>query len=194
MLKKTKVVCTMGPNYDKGDGLLEKVIENGMNVARFNFSHGDYAEHEARINQVKETAKKLNTTVSLMLDTKGPEMRLGDFAEGKVFLKAGNKFTLTNEDIPGDETHVSINHKKLYTEVKPGNTLLLSDGLVGLHVDEIVGKDIVCTILNDGPMSTRKRAAAPGVSLGLPAISEQDRNDIIFGIEHVAAALSQNIL
>ena len=102
-----------------------------------------------------------------MLDTKGPEMRLGDFAEGKVFLKAGNKFTLTNEDIPGDETHVSINHKKLYTEVKPGNTLLLSDGLVGLRVDEIVGKDIVTTILNDGPMSTRKRAAAPGVSLGL---------------------------
>ena len=99
MLKKTKVVCTMGPNYDKGDGLLEKVIENGMNVARFNFSHGDYAEHEARINQVKETAKKLGTTVSLMLDTKGPEMRLGDFAEGKVFLKAGHKFTLTNEDI-----------------------------------------------------------------------------------------------
>ena len=195
MLKKTKVVCTMGPNYDKGDGLLEKVIENGMNVARFNFSHGDYAEHEARINQVKETAKKLGTTVSLMLDTKGPEMRLGDFAEGKVFLKAGHKFTLTNEDIPGDETHVSINHKKLYTEVKPGNTLLLSDGLVGLHVDEIVGKDIVCTILNDGPMSTRKRAAAPGVSLGLPAISEQDRNDIIFGIEHdidfVAASFIQ---
>ena len=87
MLKKTKVVCTMGPNYDKGDGLLEKVIENGMNVARFNFSHGDYAEHETRINQVKETAKKLGVTVSLMLDTKGPEMRLGDFAEGKVFLK-----------------------------------------------------------------------------------------------------------
>ena len=195
MLKKTKVVCTMGPNYDKGDGLLEKVIENGMNVARFNFSHGDYAEHETRINQVKETAKKLGVTVSLMLDTKGPEMRLGDFAEGKVFLKAGNKFTLTNEDIPGDETHVSINHKKLYTEVKPGNTLLLSDGLVGLHVDEIVGKDIVTTILNDGPMSTRKRAAAPGVSLGLPAISEQDRNDIIFGIEHdmdfVAASFIQ---
>lgn len=103
----------------------------------------------------------MGKTVSLMLDTKGPEMRLGDFAEGKVYLKKGNKFTLTNDDIPGDETHVSINHKKLYTEVKPGNTLLLSDGLVGLHVDEIVGKDIVCTILNDGPMSTRKRAAAP---------------------------------
>ena len=195
MLKKTKIVCTMGPNYDNGTELLENVIENGMNVARFNFSHGDYAEHEERINKVKEVSKKMGKTVSLMLDTKGPEMRLGDFAEGKVYLKKGNKFTLTNDDIPGDETHVSINHKKLYTEVKPGNTLLLSDGLVGLHVDEIVGKDIVCTILNDGPMSTRKRAAAPGVSLGLPAISEQDRNDIIFGIEHdmdfVAASFIQ---
>lgn len=195
MLKKTKIVCTMGPNYDKGDDLLEKVINNGMNVARFNFSHGDYAEHGARINLVKETAKKMGKTVSLMLDTKGPEMRLGDFAEGKVYLKTGEKFTLTNEDIPGDETHVSINHKNLYAEVKPGNILLLSDGLVGLRVDEIVGKDIVTTILNDGPMSTRKRAAAPGVSLGLPAISEQDRNDIIFGIEHdmdfVAASFVQ---
>ncbi len=184
MTKKTKIVCTMGPNYDKGNGLLEKVIENGMNVARFNFSHGDYAEHEARIKQVKETAKKLGKTVSLALDTKGPEMRLGDFADGKVYLKTGNKFTLTYDNTPGDETHVSVNHKKLYTEVKPGNVLLLSDGLVGLKVDEIVGKDIVTTILNDGPMSTRKRVAAPGVSLGLPAISEQDRNDIIFGIEH----------
>ncbi len=184
MLKKTKIVCTMGPNYDKDSTLLESVIKSGMNVARFNFSHGDYAEHGARIKDVKEVSKKLGVTVSLALDTKGPEMRLGDFANGKVFLKKGNKFTLTYDDTPGDETHVSVNHKKLYTEVKPGNTLLLSDGLVGLHVDEIVGKDIVTTILNDGPMSTRKRVAAPGVSLGLPAISEQDRNDIIFGIEH----------
>ena len=193
-MKKTKVVCTMGPNTNDRE-LMRKLIQNGMDVARFNFSHGDYAEHEERINKVKEVSKKMGKTVSLMLDTKGPEMRLGDFAEGKVYLKKGNKFTLTNDDIPGDETHVSINHKKLYTEVKPGNTLLLSDGLVGLHVDEIVGKDIVCTILNDGPMSTRKRAAAPGVSLGLPAISEQDRNDIIFGIEHdmdfVAASFIQ---
>lgn len=184
MLKKTKIVCTMGPNYDKDSTLLEKVINNGMNVARFNFSHGDYAEHEARIKDVKAVSKKLNKTVSLALDTKGPEMRLGDFANGKVYLKTGNKFTLTYDDTPGDETHVSVNHKKLYTEVKPGNILLLSDGLVGLKVEEIVGKDIVTTILNDGPMSTRKRVAAPGVSLGLPAISEQDRNDIIFGIEH----------
>lgn len=195
MLKKTKIVCTMGPNVDKDPKILEEMMKNGMNVARFNFSHGDYAEHEGRINLVKETAKRLGKTISLMLDTKGPEMRLGDFAEGKVFLEKGKKFTITNEDIPGDATHVSINHKKLYTEVKPGDTLLLSDGLVALRVEEISGKDIITTILNDGAMSTRKRAAAPGVSLGLPAISEQDRNDIIFGIKHdldfVAASFIQ---
>lgn len=195
MLKKTKIVCTMGPNFDKNPALLDDMIANGMNLARFNFSHGDYEEHLERINLVKATSKRLGKTISLVLDTKGPEMRLGEFAEGKVYLKTGNKFTLTHSDEPGDETKVSINHKKLYTEVKPGNILLLADGLVGLRVDAIEGKDIVTTILNDGPMSTKKRAAAPGVSLGLPAISEQDRKDIIFGIEHdmdfVAASFVQ---
>lgn len=195
MLKKTKIVCTMGPNVDKDPQILEDMINNGMNVARFNFSHGDYEEHGKRINLVKQTAKKLGKTISLVLDTKGPEMRLGDFAAGKVFLKKDTTFTITNSDEPGDETHVSVNHKNLYKEVKPGNILLLSDGLVGLRVEEIKGQDIVTTVLNDGPMSTRKRAAAPGVALGLPAISEQDRKDIIFGIENdmdfVAASFIQ---
>lgn len=195
MLKKTKIVCTMGPNVDRDPQVLVDMIKNGMNVARFNFSHGDHAEHEKRINLVKETAKKLGVTISLMLDTKGPEMRLGEFANGKVMLKKGNTFTLTNEDTPGDETHASVSHKKLYTEVKAGDTLLLSDGLVALRVEEIIGKDIKTTILNDGPMSTRKRVAAPGIALGLPAISEQDRKDIIFGVKHdmdfVAASFIQ---
>ena len=106
-------------------------------------------------------------------------MRLGEFKDGKVMLEKGNKFTLTYEDIPGDETHVSVNHKGLYTEVKPGDTLLLSDGLVALKVDEIKGKDIITTIQNSGKMSTKKRVAAPGVSLGLPPISEQDAKDLV---------------
>lgn len=194
-MKKTKIVCTMGPNVDKDPQVLTDMINNGMNVARFNFSHGDYEEHNGRIELVNKTAKKLGKTISLMLDTKGPEMRLGEFKGGKVFMKKGNKFTITNENTLGDDTHVSVNHKKLYTEVKPGDTLLLSDGLVALRVEEISGKDIITTILNDGPMSTKKRVAAPGVSLGLPAISEQDRNDIVFGIEHdmdfVAASFIQ---
>ena len=194
MLKKTKIICTQGPSTGK-PGVVDALIENGMNLARFNFSHGDHEEHLGRINMVREAAKKAGKVVSLVLDTKGPEMRLGDFKDGKVMLEKGNKFTLTFSDEPGDETHVSINHKNLYTEVKPGDTLLLSDGLVALTVDEIKGKDIVTTIQNSGKMSTRKRVAAPDVSLGLPPISEQDAKDIIFGckqdMDFVAASFIQ---
>ena len=194
MFKRTKIICTQGPATD-APGVIEKLIENGMNCARFNFSHGDHAGHKKRIDAVKAAAKKMGSVVSLILDTKGPEMRLGEFANGEVQLKAGNKFTLTNDDAPGDETRCSVSHKLLYTEVKAGDKLLLSDGLVELLVDEIQGKDIITTILNSGKMSTRKRVAAPGVALGLPAISEQDEKDIIFGIENdmdfVAASFIQ---
>ena len=151
MLKKTKIICTQGPSTDK-PGVVEALIENGMNLARFNFSHGDHEEHRGRIKRVREAAKKLGKVVSLVLDTKGPEMRLGEFANGKVQLEKGKKFTLTYDDTPGDETHVSVNHKGLYTEVKPGDILLLSDGLVALKVDAIEGKDIVTTIQNSGKM------------------------------------------
>lgn len=194
MLKKTKIVCTQGPSTEK-PGVIDALIANGMNCARFNFSHGDHEEHLGRINMVREAAKKAGKVISLILDTKGPEMRLGEFKDGKVMLEKGNQFTLTYDDVPGDETHVSVNHKGLYTEVKPGDTLLLSDGLVALKVDEIKGKDIVTTIQNSVKMSTRKRVAAPGVSLGLPPISEQDAKDIIFGCEQdmdfVAASFIQ---
>lgn len=194
MLKKTKIICTQGPSTEK-PGVVDALIANGMNLARFNFSHGDHAEHLGRIKMVREAAKKAGKVISLVLDTKGPEMRLGEFKDGKVMLEKGKTFTLTHSDEPGDETHVSINHKGLYTEVKPGDTLLLSDGLVALKVDEIKGKDIVTTIQNSGKMGTRKRVAAPGVSLGLPPISEQDAKDIIFGCEQdmdfVAASFIQ---
>ena len=194
MFKKTKIICTQGPATD-GEGIIEQLILNGMNCARFNFSHGTHEEHKKRIDAVKAAAKKTDRVISLILDTKGPEMRLGEFAEGSVQLTAGNKFILTQSDEPGDETHVSVSHKLLYTEVKPGDKLLLSDGLVELNVDAIVDKDIHTTILNSGKMSTRKRVAAPGVALGLPAISEQDEKDIIFGIENhmdfVAASFIQ---
>lgn len=194
MLKKTKIICTQGPATDV-PGVIEQLIENGMNCARFNFSHGNHEEHKKRINAVKAAAKKADKIISLIVDTKGPEMRLGEFKDGEVQLIAGKKFVLTYDDEPGDETHVSVNHKKLYTEVKPGNKLLLSDGLVELQIDEIKGKDIHTTILNSGKMSTRKRVAAPGVALGLPAISKQDEKDIIFGIKNdmdfVAASFIQ---
>ena len=194
MLKKTKIICTQGPATDK-PGIVDALIENGMNLARFNFSHGNHEEHLQRINRVREAAKKAGKVISLVLDTKGPEMRLGEFKDGSVELEKGKPFTLTYDDTPGDATHVSVNHKKLYTEVKPGDTLLLSDGLVALKVDAIRGKDILTTIQNEGKMSTRKRVAAPGVSLGLPPISEQDEKDIIFGCEQdmdfVAASFIQ---
>lgn len=194
MLKKTKIICTQGPATDV-PGVIEGLIENGMNCARFNFSHGTHEEHKVRIEAVKAAALKKDRVISLILDTKGPEMRLGEFVDGSVMLTAGNKFVLTQSDEPGDENHCSVSHKLLYTEVKPGGKLLLNDGLVELQIDEIVDKDIHTTILNSGKMSTRKRVAAPGVALGLPAISEQDEQDIIFGIENdmdfVAASFIQ---
>ena len=194
MLKKSKIICTQGPATD-APGVIEGLIENGMNCARFNFSHGTHEEHKKRIEAVRAAALKKDRVISLVLDTKGPEMRLGEFAAGSVMLTAGNKFVLTQSDEPGDETHCSVNHKLLYTEVQPGGKLLLNDGLVELQIDEIVDKDIHTTILNSGKMSTRKRVAAPGIALGLPAISEQDEQDIIFGIENdmdfVAASFIQ---
>lgn len=194
MLKKTKIICTQGPATD-APGVIEALIENGMNAARFNFSHGDHAGHKKRIDAVKAAAKATGKIISLILDTKGPEMRLGEFKDGSVQLVEGNKFTLVNDDILGDETQASVTHKLLYTEVKVGDKLLLNDGLVELQIDEIKDKNIYTTILNSGKMSSRKRVAAPGISLGLPAVSEQDAKDILFGIENdmdfVAASFIQ---
>lgn len=194
MLKKTKIVCTMGPSVEK-EGILDGLIANGMNVARFNFSHGNHEEHAERIESVRTAALRAKKVISLMLDTKGPEMRLGKFAAGKVQLKEGQKFTLTFDDADGDETRCAVSHKVLYKEVKPNDTILLSDGLVSLHVDEIVGKDIVTTVMNTGVMGTMKRVAVPGVSVSLPPISERDVQDILFGIKQdmdfVAASFIQ---
>ena len=193
MLKKTKIVCTMGPSTEKQE-IIENLLNSGMNVARFNFSHGDHAEHGNRINLVKAAGKATGKTVSLMLDTKGPEMRLGKFAAGKVQLVAGKKLILTaDQDFVGDETKVAVSHKGLCTEVKPGDTILLSDGLVSLTVEEIQGTDIVTTIMNSGIMGTLKRVAAPGVSVNLPPLSDRDVKDVIFGIsqdiDFIAASL-----
>ena len=195
MLKKTKIVCTMGPSTEKQE-IIENLLNSGMNVARFNFSHGDHAEHGNRINLVKAAGKATGKTVSLMLDTKGPEMRLGKFAAGKVQLVAGKKLILTaDQDFVGDETKVAVSHKGLCTEVKPGDAILLSDGLVSLTVEEIQGTDIVTTIMNSGIMGTLKRVAAPGVSVNLPPLSDRDVKDVIFGIsqdmDFIAASFVQ---
>ena len=185
----------MGPSTEKQE-IIENLLNSGMNVARFNFSHGDHAEHGNRINLVKAAGKATGKTVSLMLDTKGPEMRLGKFAAGKVQLVAGKKLILTaDQDFVGDETKVAVSHKALCTEVKPGDTILLSDGLVSLTVEEIQGTDIVTTIMNSGIMGTLKRVAAPGVSVNLPPLSDRDVKDVIFGIsqdmDFIAASFVQ---
>ena len=182
MFKKTKIICTVGPSTDQ-PGILEQMLDAGMNVARFNFSHGNHEDHGKRIEMVRAASAKANRPAALMLDTKGPEMRIGKFAEGKVGLVAGEKFTLTARDIPGTKDIVSISHKLLPQEVAPGNTILLSDGLISLLVEEVNGEDILTTIQNSGEISNNKRLAAPGVSVNLPPLSDQDVSDILFGIE-----------
>ncbi len=194
MNKKTKIVCTIGPSADK-PGVLEAMLKAGMNVARFNFSHGSYDEHAKRIAAVREASKATGIPVALMLDTKGPEIRLGLFKEGKVMLEAGKPFTLTTRDIEGDATICSVNHKGLTDDVKAGCQILLSDGLVTLNVEKVEGTEIYTTIQNSGVMSDRKRVAVPGVPLSLPPVSESDKNDLRFGcaqgVDYVAASFMQ---
>ena len=181
MYKKTKIVCTLGPSSNTPD-ILAKMIQAGMNVARFNFSHGSHAEHKQRIEMVRNVARNLNVPVALMLDTKGPEIRLGLFKNGSVELVEGHEFTLTARDVEGDETIASMSYKDLPKEVKAGDHILLSDGLVNLVVTSVEGDDIHTKILNSGKMSDRKRVAVPGIAINLPAVSETDEADIEFGI------------
>lgn len=180
MLKKTKIVCTLGPSSNTPE-IIEKMIKAGMNVARFNFSHGSHEEHKQRIDMVRAASKKLGIPVALLLDTKGPEIRLGKFKNGSIMMEAGNEFTLTARDVEGDETIASMNYKELPQDVKAGDYILLSDGLVNLEVVSVEGEDIHTKILNSGKMSDRKRVAVPGIAINLPAVSETDAADIEFG-------------
>ncbi|WP_371371979.1 pyruvate kinase [Sporomusa aerivorans] len=182
MRKKTKIICTVGPSTDK-PGVLEEMLLAGMNVARFNFSHGSHQEHARRMAMVREASRATRIPVALMLDNKGPEMRLGLFAEGKTYLNKGQAFTLTTREVTGDNQIASVNHRLLHTELSPGDVILLSDGLISLVVEGITGQDIMTTVQNSGPISDRKRVAAPGVFVKLPILSEQDIADIRFGIE-----------
>ena len=194
MMKKTKIICTMGPTTEKA-GIMENMIEAGMNVARFNFSHGDHAEHTVRIAMVRAAAIKVNKPVAILLDTKGPEMRLGNFIEGKVTIEQGQKFIITSRDVQGTKEICSVNHSFLPQEVAPGNQILLADGLVCLNVDFVEGDDIHTTVLNTGIIGNRKRVAAPGVSVNLPPLSEQDIKDVLFaaenGMDFIAASFIQ---
>lgn len=194
MLKKTKIICTMGPSTENPE-ILRAMIEGGMNVARFNFSHGNHEEHLGRIELVRRLSAETGKTIALLLDTKGPEMRLGKFVEGKVQLTEGQTFILTSEEIAGTAERASVNHPLLPQEVVAGNVILLADGLIELVVEEVRGNDIITTVQNTGVIGDRKRVAAPGVSLNLPFLSEKDIADIEFGMaqgmDFIAASFVQ---
>ncbi len=181
-MRKTKIICTIGPASENEDKLREIMLA-GMNVARFNFSHGSHEEHKRKYDRIKKLRDELNLPVAVMLDTKGPEIRLKDFEAGKVELKAGQKFTLTSREIMGTESEVSITYKELTNDCKKGMTILIDDGLIELKVEDVTDTDIVCTVLNGGPVSDKKGVNVPGAELSMPYLSEQDKSDIIFGCE-----------
>ena len=181
-MRKTKIVCTLGPSTDK-EGVLRDMICAGMNVARFNFSHGTHEDHARRLAQLQKLRDELDMPVAALLDTKGPEIRLRDFKNGKVQLKAGQTFTLTTREVLGDENICSISYKELPQDVCPGARILLDDGLIALTVNEIDGGDIVCTVKNDGPVSNHKGVNVPDVHLSMPYMTAQDKDDIRFGVE-----------
>lgn len=182
-MRKTKIVCTLGPATDKGD-VLESLIKMGMNVARCNFSHGDYEEHGGRINRVKELRARHKKPTAIMLDTKGPEIRLGVFKDHDVILEPGQNFTLYCEDKEGDKSGVSITYQNLYKDVEAGTRILIDDGLVEMEVIEVKGKQIICQVKNGGKISDRKGVNVPNVSLSMPFLSEKDKNDLLFGIKN----------
>ena len=144
-MRRTKIVCTIGPASQEED-ILREIIKSGMNVARFNFSHGDHEEHGRKLERVRRISRELHLPVAVLLDTRGPEIRLCDFENGKVELVEGQKFTLTTEDILGTSERATITYKNLVNDVKPGNSILIDDGLIGLRVEEVTDKDIVCTV------------------------------------------------
>ena len=194
-MRKTKIVCTMGPSTDK-PGILRQLLENGMDVARFNFSHGDYEEHKGRLDALRALTEEMDLPVAAMLDTKGPEIRLGVFANGSENLHAGQKFTLTTRELEGTNEICSVTYKDLPRDVAPGGRIMLDDGLIELLIDSVEDTEIHCTVQNDGVIKTKKGVNVPGVHLSMPYMSQRDRNDILFGIEQgfdlISASFTRN--
>lgn len=181
-MKKTKIICTMGPNTDDKN-IMRELAKNGMDVARFNFSHGDHEEHLGRLEVLREVRKELDIPVAALLDTKGPEIRTGLLKDGKkVALKEGQTFTLTTRDVVGDDTITHINYSGLNEDVTAGNKILIDDGLIELDVVEVNGTDIVCKVVNGGELGEKKGVNVPNVKIKLPALTEKDKEDILFGI------------
>ena len=182
-MKRTKIICTLGPASNNRE-TLKSLMENGMDIARFNFSHGDHEEQKGRVDMIKELREELDMPIARLLDTKGPEIRTRLLKDGqKVKLESGNQFVLGIGDFEGDDKKVAITYETLYKDVKPGNKILIDDGLIELEVKAIKGTDIICDILNGGELGEKKGVNVPYVKVNLPGITEQDKNDILFGIE-----------
>ena len=181
-MRKTKIICTLGPSTDK-EGVLRDLIANGMNVARFNFSHGSHEEHLGRLEKLKALREELGKPVAALLDTKGPEIRLKDFKNGVENLVAGQTFTLTTRDVEGTNEICSITYKDLPMDVEPNGTIMLDDGLIKLQIVTVNDTDIVCKVLNNGKIKNKKGVNVPGVHLSMPYMSQRDKDDIIFGIQ-----------
>lgn len=181
-VRKTKIICTLGPSTEK-EGVLEQLMLAGMNVARFNFSHGDHEEQLGRLTQLRAAREKLGLPVAALMDTKGPEIRLREFAEGKVMLEAGQTFTLTTRTLVGDEHQVSISYKNLPQDVEVGTHILIDDGLIEMTVTNVNDTDIECRVINGGKVSNKKGVNVPNVELSMDYISPKDYKDIVFAVK-----------
>ena len=181
-MRKTKIICTIGPASESEERLRELMLA-GMNVARFNFSHGSHEEHKAKFDRVIKVSSELKLPVATLLDTKGPEIRLKDIEGGKTELVSGQKFILTTEEILGNNEKVTITYRGLKDDINVGTTILIDDGLIEMVVDEINETDIICSVVNGGPISNHKGVNIPGAALSMPYISDVDRSDIMFGCD-----------
>lgn len=193
-MRKTKIVCTLGPSTDKDDVLRQLMLE-GMNVARCNFSHGSYEEHKKRMDRIKKFRKELGLPVAILLDTKGPEVRLKSFKDGKVVLEEGQLFTLTADEVEGTKEKVSVTYSRLYEDLEEGMKVLIDDGLIEMKVEKVDRNSIICRVINGGTISNNKGVNVPEVDLSMPYISDKDREDILFGIsqdvDFIAASFVQ---
>ncbi len=180
-MRKTKIICTIGP-ASENEETLTRMCQAGMNVARLNFSHGSHPEHQKKIELIKRVREKLGLPIAIMLDTKGPEYRIGTFENDKVTVQEGSDFTFTVEDVVGDAHHVSVNYKNLHKDLKPGNVITVNNGMVKFQVEQIVGGEIRCKCLLGGVLSNRKSMSFPNKVMSGPYLSGQDKADIIFGI------------
>lgn len=194
-MAKTKIVCTLGPATDE-ESVLRQLMLEGMNVARCNFSHGVHEDHKKRMDMVKKLRKETGKPVALLLDTKGPEVRVRQFKDGKVTLEAGQLFTLTSEEVEGTQEKVSVTYSRLYEDLEVGMKVLMDDGLIEMRVEKVERENIVCRVINGGVLSNSKGINVPDVNLSMPYLSEKDREDILFGIsqdvDFIAASFVQN--